>query len=183
MTKKYLFTSDRLGFRPWESDDLKPYARLNADPQVMEFFPRTYSANESARQIERFQRMTEIHGYAPYAVDRLDTQALIGFIGFMHTDFPASFTPCTEIGWRLAREAWGQGYATEGAMACLQYGWKTLELEEIYSFTAVVNQRSERVMQKIGMEAKGHFEHPKIEEGSVLRPHVLYQITKPLPCV
>lgn len=179
MTTGYLFTSERLGFRNWQTDDLTSYAKLNADPQVMEFFPRPYSTQESALQIERFRRMSEIHGYCPYAVDRLDTQELIGFIGFMHTDFPAPFTPCTEIGWRLDRAAWGQGYATEGAKSCLQYAWETLELEEIYSFTAVVNQRSERVMQKIGMEAKGKFDHPKVDEGSVLRPHVLYAIKKP----
>ena len=179
MTTGYLFTSERLGFRHWQPADLPPYARLNADPQVMEFFPRPYSAEESALQIERFRRMAAIHGYCPYAVDRLDTQELIGFIGFMHTDFPAPFTPCTEIGWRLARDAWGQGFATEGAKACLQYAWENLELEEIYSFTAVVNERSERVMQKIGMAKQGFFEHPKVEKSSVLRPHLLYVIKSP----
>lgn len=107
----------------------------------------------------------------------LPTGSFIGFVGLCRPGFEAFFTPCVEIGWRLRREAWGFGYATEGAGACLAYGFRELGLDRIYAFTAVDNARSERVMQKIGMGKLGAFDHPKLEEGHWLRRHVVYHIT------
>ena len=174
--KKYLFQSDRLGFRTWEETDLVSMAALNADPEVMEFFPSTQSLEDTKVFFQRVHTHFEKYGYCWFAVDILATQEFIGFIGIAWNTMEATFTPCAEIGWRLKKSAWGKGYATEGAKRCLRYGFEELQLSEIYSFTATLNERSERVMQKIGMTKVGLFEHPKIEKGHLLRPHVLYKI-------
>jgi len=171
----YLFQSSRLGFRMWTDSDLLPLAALNNDPAVMEFFPKLQTLAETQAFIERTQQHYAKHGYAWYAVDILENKEFIGFIGLVQTTFEASFTPCAEIGWRLKKSAWGKGYATEGATRCLAYGFKTLQLPAIYSFTATVNLRSERVMQKIGMTKVGEFDHPKLEKGNWLERHVLYR--------
>ena len=174
----YLFQSSRLGFRPLIDSDLLPMAAINSDPAVMEFFPKRQSTTETQAFIDIVQQHHAAHGYAWYAVDILENKEFIGFIGLIQTPFEASFTPCTEIGWRLKKAAWGKGYATEGATRCLAHGFQTLQLPEIYSFTATVNHRSERVMQKIGMTKVGEFDHPKLEKGNWLERHVLYRIVK-----
>ncbi len=170
-----IITTSRLRLRQWKADDIKPLVRLNQDNRVMEYFPSTRSREESLSFIERNKRQIEEAGYGWFAVERLDNQEFIGFIGLSNASFEAFFTPCVEIGWRLHHEHWGQGFATEGALACLEYGFQTLELKEIYSFTAAINHRSERVMIKIGMRQAGIFDHPHVPEGSPLRRHVLYR--------
>ncbi|MCO6478375.1 MAG: GNAT family N-acetyltransferase [Phaeodactylibacter sp.] len=176
--KKYLFTSPRLGFRQWQDDDLPALTALNQDEAVMEHFPATQSAEETRRQYRRFQALFRDYGYGPYAVGRLESGRFIGFIGFAHPRFESFFTPCIEIAWRLARPEWGQGLATEGALACLDYGFTRLGLTEVFAFTTTTNKASERVMQKIGMEKVGTFGHPALEEDSPLYRHVLYRIRK-----
>lgn len=179
MKPPYLFQSERLGFRTWSEADLLPMAALNADSDVMEFFPSTQSLEDTKAFLERVDKHFKEYGYCWYAVDTLEKHEFIGFIGLAWNTMEADFTPCAEIGWRLKKEAWGNGYATEGAKRCLTYGFEELQLKEIYSFTSIINKRSERVMQKIGMSKVGTFDHPKLIVGHVLRPHLLYRIEQP----
>ncbi|WP_143305494.1 GNAT family N-acetyltransferase [Chitinophaga vietnamensis] len=174
--KNYLFQSGRLGFRKWQDADLAPFAAITADPEVMEFFSSTLNLEETAQMLVWVKAHFDQHGYGLYAVDTLHDEQFIGFIGFNHPSFEADFTPCVEIGWRLRRSAWGQGYATEGARRCLQYARDVLHLPLIYSFTSMLNKRSEQVMIKLGMEKTGEFEHPRVPDGHRLKTHVLYRI-------
>jgi len=170
----YILTTPRLGLRRWMTADIPPFARMNQDPAVREYFPNLMTYDESAASVRLIERHFDEYCYGLYAIDLLSTGEFIGFCGFSHPGFDAWFTPCVEIGWRLRKEAWGRGYATEAAQACLSQGFGTLGLTKVLSFTAAVNTRSERVMQKIGMMRVGEFEHPGVAMGHVLRPHVLY---------
>jgi RimJ/RimL family protein N-acetyltransferase len=178
--KIVILSTPRLGLRRWRAADIPPFAGMNQDPAVREFFPNLMTYDESAASVRLIERHFDEYGYGLYAVDLLSTGEFIGFTGFSHPGFDAWFTPCVEIGWRLRKEAWGQGYATEAAQACLSYGWATLGLTKVLSFTAAVNTRSERVMQKTGMTRVGGFEHPGVAMGHVLRPHVLYEAGTPV---
>jgi ribosomal-protein-alanine N-acetyltransferase len=175
--KVYIFQSERLGFRKWIPSDHALFAALNADPVVMEYFPAPLTVPETDHFIERINNHFYEYSYGLYAVDSLEDNSFIGFIGLSHPRFESPFTPCVEIGWRLAKEYWNKGYATEGAIACLDYGFNTLNIDEILSFTAVQNVRSENVMKKIGMERIGEFDHPALP-GSWIERHVLYKKTK-----
>ena len=174
----YIFTSERLGFRAWQESDHKPFSELNASPAVMEYFPSILSEAETMAMIDRINKHFENYGFGYWAVDELETKNFIGFIGFGQPRFESFFTPCIEIGWRLSQQFWGKGYATEGAKACLKYGFEILALDKIYSFTATINQRSEGVMKKIGMEKIGEFNHPIIPNHK-LTQHVIYLIKNP----
>jgi RimJ/RimL family protein N-acetyltransferase len=167
----------RLLLRRWRAEDREPLAHINADPRVMEFFPAPLSREESDRQIERFERHFDEHGFGMWAVERRDAPGCIGRMGLLVATFPALFTPCVEIGWMLAAEHWGLGLATEGAREVLRYGFGILALDEIFSFTAVANARSRRVMEKIGLrhDPADDFDHPNLPEGHPLRRHVLYR--------
>lgn len=173
----------RLLLRQWRAEDLEPFAELNADPRVMEYFPALLSRQESDQLAKRIEGKITDKGWGFWAVSLRETDEFIGFIGLNdidHTSFPTPFTPCVEIGWRLAFAHWGKGYATEGAKAALAYGFETLQLPEIVAFTAVLNQRSQAVMKKIGMhrDPKDDFLHPKIPDGHPIKPHVLYRIKR-----
>lgn len=172
----YILSTPRLRLRRWLPADVPVYARMNRDPAVREFFPSLMTYDESAVSVRVIERHFDEYGYGLYAVEVGLTGEFIGFTGFSHPGFDAWFTPCVEMGWRLCKEAWGQGYATEAARAALAYGFGTLGLTRVLSFTAVLNTRSERVMQKIGMTRVEEFGHPGIAEGHVLRPHVLYKV-------
>jgi RimJ/RimL family protein N-acetyltransferase len=174
----YLLTTARLGMRKWEDSDLEVFTAMNRDPRVMEFFPRIWTAEESAAMVAKAGTFLEQNGYGPFAVDELATGEFIGYVGLLRPSWEAWFTPCVEIGWRLRREAWGRGYATEAAAACLACGFGEWGLERIYSFTSVANVRSERVMQKIGMTLAGEFDHPGIESGHPLRRHIVYVVER-----
>ena len=176
--KEYQFTSERLGFRNWKETDKEPFAKMNADKKVMEFFPAIRTKQESDDLVDRLSKHYIEFGFTFYAVEEIKTKQFIGFIGMINTSFEAYFTPCVEIGWRLQKESWNKGYATEGAKRCIKYGFKELELKEIYAITPLKNQPSENVMQKIGMQKQGTFEHPKIEEGHWLKTEMLYKIEK-----
>lgn len=171
----YLETS-RLKLRDWEEADLEPFSRLNADEDVMTYFPKTLSAEETKVFYQSIVAELKECGFGLYAVEVKQNNEFIGFIGFHRATFEADFTPCIEIGWRLKKEAWGKGYATEGASACLEYGFKEFGFREVYSFTADANKPSKNVMIKIGMSFIKMFDHPKVEKDSPLKKHVLYHI-------
>lgn len=170
----YIETS-RLFLRDWEQTDLEPFRRLNADAMVMQYFPRALSNEDTNAFYEVIQSEIQQCGYGLYAVELKENKEFIGFIGFHKATFEADFTPCIEIGWRLKQEAWGKGYATEGATACLQYGFNELGFKEVYSFTADINKPSQKVMKKIGMCFVKSFNHPKVQKDSPLYKHVLYK--------
>ncbi len=178
MKNTYIFKSERLGFRNWKNSDLDSFVKMNSDEKVMEFFPNTLSPQESQSNLEKIQLHFEQKGYTWFAVEELSSQNIIGFIGLWYQNFDFELAPFVEIGWRLIPPYWGKGYATEGAKACIQYGFNTLELDSIYSMTAIVNKRSERVMQKIGMCKITEFNHPKLAKGNWLERHLLYKITQ-----
>ena len=170
----------RLLLRRWRDSDREPFAALNADPRVMQFFPAVLSRTDSDRLVDRIEAHFEKHGFGLFAVELGQEGAFIGFIGLSVPDFEAPFTPCVEVGWRIAAAYWNQGLATEGAKAVLAYGFDSLQLSEIVSFTTVANAPSRRVMEKIGMTRapQDDFDHPKLPEGHPLRPHVLYRISR-----
>jgi RimJ/RimL family protein N-acetyltransferase len=163
MTEKYLFTSERLGFRTWRNSDLKEFAKLNADPQVMAHFPKPLSKTESQDFIDRLKAHQDKHGFCYFATELLETGAFIGFIGLAYQNYKTQFTPAIDIGWRLSPPFWGKGFATEGAKRCLQFAFNDLNLGKIISTCIVQNKNSEKVMQKIGMSKIGLFNHPKLD--------------------
>ena len=167
----------RLALRDWHAADRAPFAAMTADPLVMEFFPKTLSATESDALVDVFQAELERTGHCPWAVEELSTGIFIGFVGLNPADDTLGW-PAVEVGWRLAAEHWGHGYATEAARAALAFGFDTLGLEEIVSLTSVGNLKSRRVMEKIGMtyDPADDFENQRLPEGSPLRPHALYRI-------
>jgi RimJ/RimL family protein N-acetyltransferase len=172
--------SERLLLRRWRESDSEPFAALNADPEVMEHFPRPLTREESDAFIGRMEKHFTEHGFSMWAVEVLSTGSFAGFVGLLVPRFQAHFTPAVEIGWRLSREHWGRGYATEAARAALTFGFDELLLEEIVSFTVPDNFRSRRVMERIGMahDPSDDFEHPGIPDGHRLRPHVLYRLSR-----
>ena len=172
--------SARLVLRQWRDGDLQDFARMCADPQVMRYFPAKLSHLESAALIGRIRGHFAEYGFGLWALQRKDTGEFIGLTGLLNVSFEADFAPAVEIGWRLAREHWGFGYASEAAWTALGCGFERLGLEQIVSFTAVSNQPSQKVMQAIGMHSDPaeNFEHPKLASGHPLRPHVLYRINR-----
>lgn len=172
-------TTERLVVRQWEDDDLLPFAALCADPEVMEHFPAPLTPEQSADLIGRHRARLEAGVPGLFAVEVAETGDFIGFVGLNVPTFIAPFTPCVEIGWRLARTAWGRGYATEAGRAVLEHGFNTLELTEIVSFTTEANLRSVAVMERLGMrrDPAGDFDHPALEPDDPHRPHVLYRLT------
>lgn len=171
------FETKRLIFRDWNQKDLNEFRMMNKDTRVMEYFTKTLTEEETDQFYNRIQEEFRTYGYGLYAVEARQNSDFIGFIGFHWANFASQFTPCIEIGWRLKYEAWGNGYATEGAKACLEYGFETLGFNKINSFTSKINTPSENVMKKIGMTKVMEFEHPNITENNPLRKHVLYSIT------
>ena len=169
--------TSRLLLKQWVAADRVPFAKLNADAQVMEHFPALLSKKESDTMADRIEAHIEQHGWGLWAVEVSGVTPFAGFIGLVKPLFEAHFTPCTEVGWRLAVEFWGHGYASEGAAAALTFGLERLALPEIVSFTVPANLRSRRVMERIGMvrNPNDDFDHPGFPEGHLLRRHVLYR--------
>jgi RimJ/RimL family protein N-acetyltransferase len=169
----------RLRLRQWRESDYEPFAAMNADPVVMEFFesPQTRAASDAS--IDAWRGQFAAIGWSNWAVELRESGEFIGFTGLSVPRRTFSFSPCVEVGWRLARKAWGHGYATEGARACLQVAFEQLALPEVVSFAAVGNLRSRAVMERAGMRnADQDFEHSGIAEGHPLRLHCLYRITE-----
>jgi RimJ/RimL family protein N-acetyltransferase len=172
--------TERLLLRRWQPGDLEPYAALNADPVVRAHFPSTLTREESLDELTRFDARFDERGYSLWAVEVPGVADFIGFIGLNLTPWDAPFTPAVEVGWRLARSAWGNGYATEGARASLRYGFDVIGLDEIVSFTTPANVRSWKVMERIGMtrDPADDFDHPMIPVGHPMRRHVLYRVSR-----
>jgi RimJ/RimL family protein N-acetyltransferase len=170
----------RLLLRQWRADDSNPFAALNADADVMQFFPARLSELDSNAHMQRISAAIDERGWGLWAVELKATKEFAGFTGLNIPFFPdLPFYPCTEIGWRLARQFWGQGYATEAAQASLKFAFKNLGLEEVVAFTPVLNLRSSKVMQRLGMiNTEQNFLHPAIPVGHNLREHLLYKITR-----
>jgi len=175
-----LIETERLLLRDWRDADAGPFARLNADPRVMEFLAAPVSRAESDAIIARERARIAERGYGLYAAEEKESGAFIGFIGLADVAFPAAFAPAVEIAWRLSRASWGSGYATEGARAVIDDAFARLALPSLVAFTAEWNMRSRRVMEKAGMvrEPGGDFLHPALPEGHKLAPHVLYRIDR-----
>lgn len=175
-----MLESDRLRLREWRDEDLAPFAALNADPEVVEFLPRALSRAESDEFAEGIRAHFPDHGFGLWATEEAASGTFIGFVGLAIPHFDATFMPCVEVGWRLARPFWGMGYATEGARAALRFGFERAGLEEIVSFTVPLNRRSRSVMTKLGMrnDPADDFDHPSLPVGHRLRAHVLYRIAR-----
>jgi RimJ/RimL family protein N-acetyltransferase len=172
--------TDRLVLRPWRDADCAPFAALNADPQVMQFFLKPLTRAESDAMVGRIREHFARRGFGFWAVEAPGVADLVGATGLVVPSFDAPFTPCVEIGWRLARDYWGRGYATEGASAAIAFGFDQLGLDEIVSFTVPANLPSRRVMERLGMTRSpaDDFEHPFLPAGHPLRPHVLYRLER-----
>lgn len=177
---KYLTTS-RLLLRAWKDEDVEPFYKMNQSSVVMEYFPELWSMDMVQSFIVRMNEQLSRENYTLWAVEEKESKQFIGFIGLNHPTWDAHFTPCVEIGWRLAAEFWGKGYATEGAKATLEYAFQDLHIPEIVSFTVPDNFRSRRVMERIGMtrDFTGDFLHPKLAPDHKLAKHVLYRIRNP----
>ena len=170
--------TDRLILRPWEPRDLDAFAALNADPEVMRFFPAPFTRAESAAYMERaLARFVEVK-MSFLAAEEAASGDLVGVVGMAPVKPEMPSAPSVEIGWRLARAHWGKGYASEAARGWLAYGFGTLALPEIVAFTYRGNAPSRRVMERLGMsrDPADDFEHPGLAEGHPLRPHVLYRL-------
>ncbi len=178
-----IITTPRLRLRQWKPADLAPFAAMNADPRVMEFYPDVLTREESDAMAVRIQESFPKHGFGLWALEIPGVAEFAGFVGLSVPRFEAAFTPCVEVGWRLGPEHWGHGYASEAARAVLAHGFEALKLPEIVSFTATQNLRSQAVMQRIGMERRPEldFEHPVLSVGHQLRRHVFYRVRPPSP--
>jgi len=166
---------EQLVLRQWKDTDLEPFAEMNADPEVMRFYPAPYSRTQSEAALNRSRRAIEDRGWGFWAVEVDGIFA--GMTGLNVPAFTAHFTPCIEIGWRLRPEFWGRGLAYRAASEALSFGFGPLNLSEIVSFTAAINLRSRKLMERLGFQydAAGDFDHPSISEGHILRRHVLYR--------
>lgn len=178
---RHVIKTPRLTLRRWQETDRQPFAALNADPVVMKYFPECLTRQQSDSLIEEIEAGLEQRGYGLWALQVEATGEFIGFTGLEVPMFNASFTPAVEVGWRLARPAWGKGYATEAARASLAFGFEVAELVEIVSFTAAPNMRSRAVMDRIGMihSPDDDFDYPGLPNGHPLSRHVLYRVTAP----
>jgi ribosomal-protein-alanine N-acetyltransferase len=170
--------TERLVLRDWRDDDRAPFAALNDDPAVMEHFPSHLTREASDAMVDRITTFLHEHGWGLWAVEVAGTGEFVGFTGLSIPRFDAPFMPCVEVGWRLGRSAWGQGYATEAARASVAHGFGPLGLDEIVAMVVPANHRSQGVMRKLGMtrDEAADFDHPLIPEGSPVRRHRLYRI-------
>ncbi|HUP85998.1 MAG TPA: GNAT family N-acetyltransferase [Acidimicrobiales bacterium] len=178
-----MLRTERLLLRAWRDEDRPPFAALNADPEVRLHFPSVLDRAASDLEADRHAAGLEERGWGLWAVEVVGGSSFVGFVGLAPATFAAPFTPAVEIGWRLARLAWGRGYATEAASTVLRHAFEEVGLEEVVSFTAVENARSRRVMEKIGLtrDPADDFDHPNVPEGHPLRRHVLYRLRTSAP--
>jgi RimJ/RimL family protein N-acetyltransferase len=173
--------SERTLLRRWRSSDLEAFARMNANPKVMEHFEAPLSRTESDAQAAQFCDHIRAHGFGFWALEIPGVTEFAGFVGLVHVPFAAAFAPAVEIGWRLDHAYWGRGYASEAARGAAQFGFDALGLREIVAYTVSANVRSRAVMTRIGMihDRAGDFDHPQVPAGHRLRPHVLYRRAAP----
>lgn len=171
------FETERLRLRQWLPADREPFAALNSDSKVMEFFPSLLTCAESDAIADRCQLLIEERGWGFWATECKATREFIGFVGLHTPSAELPFSPCVEVGWRLAFQHWGKGFATEAASEALRIGFQVLQLREIVSFTTLGNRRSRAVMERLGMRESGTFEHPHVPESTGLRQHFLYRLS------
>ncbi|MDX1443467.1 MAG: GNAT family N-acetyltransferase [Gammaproteobacteria bacterium] len=176
MTEDTVIETPRLRLRLWRESDLEPFRAINADAEVMRHFPKTLDAEESDAVAGRIISCQQDFGFCFWALEDRQDDRFIGFAGLNVPRFEAHFTPCVEIGWRLASDRWGKGLATEAASAALGHGFDVLGLAEIVAFAVPENAASLRVMEKIGMTRDGDFEHPSLPKGH--NRTVLYRIQR-----
>lgn len=171
---------ERILLRDWCDSDLAAYAQLNADPEVRRYFPSTLSREESDGEASRLRAHAEREGFTFWVLEIPGVTTFAGMVGLILTGFEAHFTPCIEVGWRLARAHWGQGYASEAAKLALKFGFETLQADEIIALTVPANTASRAVMQRIGMQHNpaDDFDHPRLAADHPFRRHVLYRIDK-----
>ncbi|WP_460805902.1 GNAT family N-acetyltransferase [Microbulbifer agarilyticus] len=170
--------TERLQLRQWRDSDRAPFAAMNADPVVMEYFPKLLNREESDAGVDRQIAHIDKHGWGFWAVETLAEKQFIGFVGIKNVTDDMPFAPAVEIGWRLAPTAWGKGYATEAARASLEYGFTRLGLKETVSFAVAGNLRSRAVMEKLGMVREDNFLHPGLPSGHPMQEHVLYRLSR-----
>lgn len=172
--------TERLLLRQWQEADLEPFAQLNADPEVMTHFPSLLTRERSDALARDISDSIEEQGWGLWAVEVVDGPSFIGFVGLNEPRFEAHFIPAVEVGWRLGREHWGYGYATEAARAAVDFGFGELGLDEIVAMVAPANARSRAVAERLGMTRNpaDDFDHPRIPEGPLQR-HVLYRLARP----
>lgn len=171
--------TERLKLRQWKESDLPLFAEMNADPVVMEYYPDTVSEAESNAMACKIKGLISERSWGFWTVEIKKEQNFIGFVGLHKPTYDLPITPCVEVGWRLAKEYWGKGYATEAARESLRFAFEELRLKEVYSFASVLNERSCSVMKRLKMiNMENNFEHPILPEGHALREHVLYKITR-----
>ena len=170
--------TDRLILRNWQETDYEPFAVMNADPRVMEFFPSLRSRAESDETAKRLQAHIDRHGFGFWALERRDNDRFIGFTGIVNVDFEAAFTPAVEIGWRLPVDQWGQGFASEAARCSLAVAFNDLGLEEVVSYAVVQNKRSRGVMERLGMhrDPAFDFDHPLVPQDWSMKRFAFYRI-------
>jgi len=178
LKSKYIFTSERLGFRSWMPQDLNELEIMNSDIAVMEHFPKTSTKEENQDLFERLKLQYKKHKHTYFATEIRATNEFIGFIGLAYQEYETEYTPAVDIGWRLKKSAWGKGYATEGAKKCLEYGFSVLSLNEIIATCTIQNFKSEKVMRKIGMKKVGEFIHPQLKEYPKHKECICYHINK-----
>jgi len=170
--------TERLKLRQWNDSDLPIFAQINADANVMEYYPSTLSEAESNGMATKIKELISERSWGFWAVETKKCKEFIGFVGLHKPTYDLPVKSCVEIGWRLSSEHWGKGFATEAGSECLRFAFEELMLSEVYSFTSVTNKRSWSVMERLGMkDMRENFEHPIIPEGNPLREHVLYKIT------
>jgi len=177
-TIKYIFTSERLGFRNWNLTDIDKMYEINSDEKVMEFFPSIQPKEQTTEFVERMKKQYEEKGFCYFAVEILGDNQFIGFIGLSEQTYKAEFTPCIDIGWRINSNEWNKGFATEGAKKCLEYAFKELKLENVYSIAPKINTKSEHIMKKIGLKKQYEFEHSLLKNNDRLKTCVLYKNEK-----
>lgn len=170
--------TERLVLRQWNGDDLQDFSKMCGDREVMEFFPKLLTQDESRRMGEKIKSLIAERGWGLWAVEAPSQRKFMGFVGLNIPTDCMPFSPCVEVGWRLARRYWGMGYATEAAAESLRYAFNHLGLDEVVSFTTVSNIRSQAVMKKLGMTYASNFMHPELDPSNPLCEHVLYKINR-----
>lgn len=177
MGTDYIIQTQRLGLRAWQAADLSPLADMCADPKVMQFFPETLTFEQSKSLLDRLQKCDREHGFTYFALELKETNEFLGFAGMLNQTYDAPFTPCVDIGWRLKKAAWGKGYATEAAKACLNFAFQNKKIKEIYSVCTSKNEASKSIMKKIGMQYEGSFMHPALTNYPALGECLIYKIS------
>lgn len=181
MTAPIEIDTPRLRLRQWQTEDRAPFAALNADPEVMALLPALLDRAESDAMADRCQALIAERGWGLWVVESKSSRAFMGFVGLHIPAVDLPFSPCVEVGWRLATRYWGNGYATEAARGALRVGFQQLRLTEIVSFTSLGNVRSRAVMERLGMlETEDTFEHPVFPAGHPIRTHCLYRLPRTL---